>query len=118
MVTFILKGFDEAGRKFDSMFANLESTFRDEVLEPSLSTAASQAQAEAPVRTGYLRDHTGYRINSPTEGEFYSEAPYANAIDKGTSKNTRGTGFFSNAAAQLERDVPAQAQNWISKALK
>ena len=118
MTVFQIKGFAEVGRYLDQAVTNLEGTFRSEVLEPTLSTAASQAQAEAPVRTGFLRDHTGYRINSDTEGELFSDAPYAAAVNFGTSKNTRGTGFFSNAAAQLERDVPEQAKRWFANAFK
>jgi len=118
MTIFTISGFAELGRQLEQMTQNLESSFRSEVLEPTLSTAAAQAQAEAPVRTGYLRDHTGYRINSDTEGELFSDADYAASVNYGTSKNTRGTGFFSNAAAQLERDVPVAAQKWFKNAFK
>jgi hypothetical protein len=117
-MTIIVKGFAELGSQLQRIVSNLQGTFRSEVLEPTLSTAASQAQAEAPVRTGYLRDHTGYRILSDTEGELFSDADYAAPVNFGTSKNTRGTGFFSNAAAQLERDVPVAAQKWWKNALK
>jgi hypothetical protein len=118
MVVFQIKGFVELGRQLYQIVSNLEGSFRSEVLEPSLSTAAAQAQAEAPVRTGFLRSHTGYRINSDIEGELFSDASYASSVNFGTSKNTRGTGFFSNAVAQLERDVPTQAQKWFTMSFK
>lgn len=112
------RGWDEFGQRLSRLGETLQSTFRSEVLEPVVLPAGALAEAEAPVRTGNLKAHTGGRINSDTEGELYSETDYSAAVNYGTSRNTRGVGFFTNAESQMERDFPTALNRWWKNAVK
>lgn len=70
------------------------------------ASIVEHAKQNAPVRTGYLRDHIHVEREGDESVAAVSEAPYSEAVNFGTARRAPNP-FFSLAIQQASEDVEA-----------
>lgn len=56
------------------------------IVQHAAEAMTAAAQGNAPVRTGYLRDHIHTEMTGEAEATITSEAPYSGFVENGTSR--------------------------------
>ena len=88
-----IDGLDEAISRLNDAADEISQGITD-ALRSAGEAFVDDAQAQAPVDTGYLRDHISILGSTDREVTIHSEAPYSAAQEFGTSKMSAQPYFF------------------------
>jgi len=93
-VTWSVTGINEAIAKCQQIITKVNS-YPAEVFQTVGHQMVSACQAQAPVRTGYLRDHIVLVQQNAQQFSIISQAPYSAFVEFGTYKMAPREFFFS-----------------------
>lgn len=97
-VTFTLNGIDELKSKFEGIANGLQSFVSETVMQEG-ENMVNAMKADAPVRTGFLRDNIEITNSSDVAVQVASLAYYSIFVEMGTSKMEPEPFFIDNAYA-------------------
>lgn len=103
------EGLDDFTSRLEQAADALAQGITD-ALNSAADAFVNDAQASAPVDTGYLRDHIQITISSDTEIVIESEAGYSGFVEFGTFKMSAQPYFFQ-AADTARQELEAVISN-------
>ncbi|SRR5258708_38425 len=86
--TVVFNHFPDIAKKLPEVLGQL--------IETALTHMEAGAKQDAPVLTGYLRDHITHRMTGPTSGELLAEADYSGYPEFGTVHQAAHPYFLVN----------------------
>lgn len=101
MVSISVDGADDASSRLNEMANSLAGAIRD-ALRDAADVFMDNAQSNAPVDTGFMRDHILLTEQSDTSITITSEAGYSGFVEYGTRKMDSQP-FFEPA---VEESIP------------